>query len=350
MENYPLFDNEYLIENSTVNDNDFSKFLNYTNEVVNKVQNQNNNCNEIPLTFYPIAKNIRMASSYMVLNVVNGHSSYIDNAARNGEPDFWKNNKNMGDWYPWLWSRGFDCNVEKNIDGWKIFFDSFAKNESVSDLQINGNSIQPPENLFIFFLYLSCLQYTFQFNNKYQEKMTFFKTNMDWPDASKILAVQIRRGDSCNNDGSISSKPFYHLDDYIKNIDKMISINGFEYIYISTDSDEEINELQKIRPEWKLLYLPIDRSQFFRFKDVFVDLEVFCTLEPNRIPFIVDSGLADLYFISQCQGYISTISKSEFSRCGWFLQIASQRKITPYINLNNNDQLNMYNPDILLLF
>jgi hypothetical protein len=79
-----------------------------------------------------------------------------------------------------------------------------------------------------------------------------------------------------------------------------------------------------------------------------IDLEVFCTLEPDRIPFIVDSGLADLYFISMCQGYISTISVSEFSRCGWFLQLAVQGKLTPYINMNK-EILDMTKKDKLLL-
>jgi hypothetical protein len=348
MENYPIFNSYYLIETPSVIVNDFNKYLNYTNDIVNKMQNQTNNYNEIPLSFYPIAKNIRMTSSYMTMNILNGYSSYIDNMARSGEPDFWKNNKKMGDWYPWLWSRGFEGNFEKNIDGWKIYFDSFIKNRPSSNLEIVGDSIEPPEHLFIFFLYLSSLQYSFHFNNKYQEKFSLFEKEMNWPNNSKILAVQIRRGETCMKDGSISDRPFYHLEEYIKNIDKMISTNGFEYIYISTDSDEEISELKKLRPEWKLLYIPIDRTQFFRMKNGFVDLEVFCTLEPNRIPFIVDSGLADLYFISQCQGYISTISVSEFSRCGWFLQIARQRKITPYINMNN-EELDMSKKDTLLL-
>jgi hypothetical protein len=71
-------------------------------------------------------------------------------------------------------------------------------------------------------------------------------------------------------------------------------------------------------------------------------------MEPNRIPFVVDSGIADLFFISQCKGYISTISVSEFSRCGWFLQIATQKKITPYIDMNN-DILDVSKKDKLLL-
>ena len=66
-----------------------------------------------------------------------------------------------------------------------------------------------------------------------------------------------------------------------------------------------------------------------------IDLEDSCRLNPETIPFIVDSALADLYFISLCKGYISTINQSEFSRLGWYLQIATQNNILPYINMND---------------
>jgi len=179
--------------------------------------------------------------------------------------------------------------------------------------------------------------------------MELFKKNMNWLDNSNILAVQIRRGETCSIDGSISpDRPFYNIDKYIENIEIIIKSNNYKAIYISTDSNYEIDYIKNKKPEWKLLYLPIDRSQFFRLDKELIDLEVSCCLNNERIPFIVDSGLADLYFISKCQGYISTISVSEFSRCGWFLQLAFQGKITPYINMND-EILDLSKRDKLLL-
>ena len=75
------------------------------------------------------------------------------------------------------------------------------------------------------------------------------------------------------------------------------------------------------------MYLPIQRDKFFRMNDnseptiygfsgTVQDLEDSCRIYHDNIPFIVDSALTDLFFISICQVYISTIYVPEFSRCG----------------------------------
>jgi hypothetical protein len=348
MENYPVFANSYTSETNIEVHSNFAKYLHYTDVLVNHVQNNSPDKTEIPLTFYPIAKNVRIPASYMAINILNNKSSFVDNLARTGEEDFWLNFKKMGDWYPWLWARGrIDSNFT-NFEGWSYYFDSFTAKSSTSIQNTLISPMKPPDNLVLFFCYLSCIKYVFQLNEIYKSQMVDYKTRMMWPTESKILAVQIRRGETCTKDGSMTDRPFFHLDAYIRAIEKMLDENQYDYIYISTDSDREIDELHRLRPEWKLLYLPIDRSQFFRMNEKPVDLEVFCTLEPDRIPFIVDTGLADLFFISQCQGYISTISVSEFSRCGWFLQMAEQGRLTPYINMND-EPLDMTKRDKLLL-
>jgi hypothetical protein len=350
MNTFPVFSKEYLSESSEQDTCNFGNYIHYCNNLVNSIQlSEDRSHKEIALTFYPIAKNIRMTASQMAVHCSNGSPSFISNKARNGEADFWRNFKNMGDWYPWLWARGRINNNDNytNNQGWEYYFDSFSKNDKVLSVK-QELCIKPPEHLFLFFLYLSCVKFVFQLNSSYSELMKSYKAAMHWPSESSVLAVQIRRGETCTKDGSITDRPFYHLHTYIENIDRMLEQNNFEYIYISTDSNEEINEIKRIRPEWKLLYLPIDRSQFFRMNENPVDLEVFCSLEPERIPFIVDSGLADLFFISKCQGYISTITVSEFSKIGWYLQMAEQERLTPYINMND-DLLDMSKRDVLLL-
>jgi len=347
MENYPVFNKEYLQENNEVEiHKNFNNYLSYTDALVNNIQfNSLDNC-EIPLSFYPIAKNIRFPASFMAQNILDNKSSFINNMARASEINFWRDCKQMGDWFPWLWSRGRITENYTNIEGWKYYFDSFT--EKAKQILNDNEQIKPPDNLLLFFTYLSCSKYVFQLNNRYNEIILNYKEIMSWPINSNILAVQIRRGETCTKDGSKTDRPYYNLNNYIEQIEKLLLNNDYEYIYISTDSNEEIDELKRLKPEWNLLYLPIDRSHFFRMKENPVDLEVFCCNEPDRIPFIVDTGLADLYFISLCQGYISTISVSEFSRCGWFLQIATQGKLTPYINMND-EILDMTKRDKLLL-
>ena len=355
MQNYPIFQKEYTTINNTIPAH--SNFSNYLDWAINHVQNiqiHSSNAIEIPLTFYPIAKNIRIPSSHMAKNILNNSRSYIANMAREGEPSFWKNTLHRGDWYPWLWARGrLENQNYSNIDGWQYYFKSFTNQHSpiITHSQIansSSNSTPPPENLKLFFIYLACLKYTFQLQDNYIQIMNDYRKKMQWPEisSSKILAVQIRRGETCTKDGSKTDREFFPLSYYIDKIETLLRNNDYEYIYISTDSNEEIDKIKECKPKWKLLYLPIDRQQFFRMHDnanknnrdlhIATDLEDSCRQYPDTIPFIVDSGLADLYFISICNGYISTIGESEFSRCGWYLQMAEQGILTPYIDVNSD--------------
>jgi hypothetical protein len=336
MENYPIFNKEYINEISDNITNNFKKYLHYTNEIVNRIEKESKQYNEIPLTFYPIAKNIRIVSSFMVKNILNGEKSYIYNKTRDGEEDYWINGKNMESWYPWLWARGRIQESYTNKEGWLYYFDSFNENNDI--LLESGEKLKPPDNLELFFLYLSCVKYTFKLNNNYKKIINDLILEINWPMKSKILAVQIRRGETCTKDCKISDRPCFDLDHYIEKIDLMLSQHNYEYIYISTDSDEEIEIIKLKRPIWKLLYLNINRKLFFRLNgesiSSLVDLEVSCSKNINKIPFIVDTALFDLYFISKCHAYISTMSISAFSILGWYLQISEQEKLTPYINMN----------------
>jgi len=348
MNTYPQFYQKNFATES------FSCNLHWANNLVRNAQTQQSK-QEVPLTFYPIAKNIRTAASYMAKNVLENKQSFIQNMSRSGEESFWSNTLNRGNWYPWLWARG-RSDGQTNIDGWKYYFNSFTDTKNTYE---TTNAIEPPENLKLFFVYLACIKFTFQLNEHYLQEMKEYACNMKWPESSEVLAVQIRRGETCTKDGSKTDRPFYHLDKYIQEIDEMLQHHAYEFIYISTDSNEEIDKIKELRPQWKLLFLPVDRTKFFRmdpnapspsneFSGIAQDLEDSCRLYPEKIPFIVDSALADLYFISKCQGYISTISVSEFSRCGWYLQLAFQEKLTPYINMNEGI-LDMNQRDKLLL-
>jgi len=350
MEHYPIFDKEYTSTVMTENAIHFKNYLAFTDIIVYKMQNNNTAENkEIPLTFFPIAKNIRMTASYMTKNVLEGKTTYIHNMARIYEEVDWKRGTGGNEWFPWLWARGrINKELFTNIEGWEYYFHSFT--EKATHTLSSYLPIKPPDELVTFFIYLSCTKYVFQLNALYKNMFMKYKIAMEWPTlGEKVLAVQIRRGETCTRDGSVSDRPFFHLDRYIEKMDLMVEKNGYTHFYISTDSNEEIAELQRLRPEWKILYLPIDRSQFFRMDIEAGDLEKLCAKYPDRIPFVVDSGLADLFFISQCQGYISTISISEFSKCGWFMQIVEQGELTPYINLND-ELLDMSKRNHLLMF
>lgn len=347
MEIYPLLNKEHLIECDNKENIKFQKNLNWSYLLITKINNEATEIGEIPLSFYPIAKNIRFTSSYMTKNIFQNKKSIITNLARDKEIHYWENKLNRGKWYPWLWARGRINNDYTVKEGWNYYFKSFENNIIEENDEINDFIEKPDFKYITFFIYLACLKYTFNFNDEYIKMAKKNTDAMNWPASKKILAVQIRRGDTCTKTCSKFCRDIIDLSVYIENIDKLMKNNNFEYIYISTDSDEEIDKIKEARPEWKLLYLPLDRTKFFRMDDNasvhsnnFAKeqvLEDSCRLNPDSIPFIVDSALMDLYFISISQGYISTISSSEFSKLGWYLQITTQGRITPYINLNNKE-------------
>lgn len=365
MENYPLFNQNYLKledKNNCVLCYNFEKYLDWALNYIINIQTKSSNSREIPLSFYPIAKNIRFVSSHLANNIksnnLRGFLNQSSNCgARNGEDNFWKYNLGRGDWYPWLWSRERIKDNFSNNDAWAFYFNTF-KNNPLDSINLS-NIVEPPEFCKIFFIYLACLYYTFQLNEQYMEIMNTFKTNMGWPEKGNVLAVQIRRGDCCSKEGK-SNREYFNTDKYIEKIELLLNANqgenAYEYIYISTDSKEEIDNIKIKRPDWKILYLPIERDNFPRMIEdapqgsngfyIGVDIEDTCRLNPYKIPFIVDSSIADLYFISQSQGYVSTLYMSEFSKCGWYLQMAFQKKLCPYINLNSK-KLNQ--DEILLL-
>jgi hypothetical protein len=266
---------------------------------------------------------------------------------RDGEPHFWANNLQRENWYPWLWARGRIPYDYSNNVGWSYYFNSFLQNHKPIINNTNCDNIkEPPENIKLFFIYLACVKYTFQLNDNYINMMNNYKQELNWPSNSKILAVQIRRGDSCTRSGDKTFREYFDITKYIEKIELLLNNDNYEYIYVSTDSKEEIDNIINLKPDWKILYLPLDRNKFYRMENdaqklengyyISKDIEDYSRLNIDSIPFTVDSALADLYFISQCNAFISTISISEFAKTAWFLQLVNNKQLTPYININSN--------------
>jgi hypothetical protein len=330
----------------------FKRRLAFAKEWVNRCQSNPSLPNaDVFMTFYPIAKNIRSCSSWMAKNVVNNHYSRISSGSRVGEDTFWPQAWKLGSWFPWLWARGRISGEYNNQAGWDFYFDSFRA--STPPLIESGPTERPPEDELVFYVYLACVLYTFRLNSTYQSMVDAYEKEMKWPVDDKVLAIQIRRGEITPKNGDFArDRPFFTVEQYVEQADIILKENpDMKYVYISTDSDDEIDKVRTLRPEWNLLYLPIDRSKFFRYggsNGAFSDLERICALDTGRIPFVVDSALADLYFIARSHGYVSTIMPSEFSRCGWFLQFAFQQRMTPYVNMSGKD-IDFNDRDVLLM-
>ena len=318
----------------------FEKYFNYCRARLSHIQKSNvSEPREVFLSFYPIAKNIRFISSYMTRNILNGRASRISERSRDNEDTFWKTKLNRGDWFPWLWARGRIPSKCSNKDGWNLYFRSFNSTDLILSSEIQLNMVDPPpDDMLPFFMYLACLEYTFQPTSEYMNRIYKIQEEISWPSDEKVIAVQIRRGDTCTPDGKIAFRKIYSIQDYIDKTTVLVNKYKYKHIFISTDSSEDIEAFKKKCPkEWNIICLPFDRTNFYRSSGVAIDIEDICRQEPYRIPFTVDSAILDLYFISLCQGFVSTITTSEFSKLGWLLQIVRYKKICPYINLCNNE-------------
>jgi hypothetical protein len=329
MDTYPIFKVSHL---EYKEDEQFKRNLNFFKNVVNIVQDSNNqNVGETYMSFYPIAKNVRFLATYMAHNIMQNKTSVISNNPRMGEGDFWKDRYNEP-WQPWFWARSMIEGDFSNEEGWNYYFDSFSSKSK--KFTVVGDSESPSPEKTTFFLMLACILYVHQLAEAHMTQINEYKQQMNWP-STKILSVQIRRGEIYNKEGTeIFDRPFISIEKYAEKIDLILNANpDFTHVYVSTDSEEEISNLQNIRPHWKILSLPIDRTKFFRLEGQPRDLEVFVRADMSSMAFITGTAIADIYFMGQCQAFVGTMANSAFSRLGFFLQMAIQEKVTPYYDM-----------------
>lgn len=336
---------------SDEDNNIFKCKLNYCKDNVNKIQNDVSRPSaDVFMTFYPIAKNIRVCSSYMTLNILNGRKSKLSLDARPGESDFWRNNFKEGHWFPWLWARGRIDGSYTNQQGWNYYFDSF-RDDDIVQLDVTGELTRPSDDDMTFFTHLASLLYSFNLNDSYNIMIKKYEDEMKWPENRGVLAIHIRRGDIVPTGKlmSIAGRPFYCVEKYLECADKLLeNDSSLEYVFVATDSDEEINLVRSLRPTWKLLYVPIDRSNFYRLdhpslhihndpNPIFLDQA--CSNQPHRIPFTVDSALADLYFIGKSNAFVgANLKTAEFTRAGLLLQFAMNERMTAYADTNDSEE------------
>lgn len=282
-------------------------------------------------------------------NLLNNRKTILGDISVPGEEAFLSR---LGvSWRPWVWARRapMGCNYT-NLEGWYYYFKSFTNFHKEIELD-ESSEITEPETTEekMFYLYIASIKYVFNLNDKYSNFFKF-KERGFWPDNDKnILGVHIRRGDACGKNNEFICGKCFSVEKYIENIEKILEKNNYDYIYIATDSKKEIENIQKAKPNWNILYLPIDRSQFLRPTTERFDIEQKCLKNSNIIPFVVDTALLDLYFLNKCKGLVAPITTSEFSKLAWILQLSYHKTLHPYINLcSTND--NIFNLSEIIKF
>jgi hypothetical protein len=155
-------------------------------------------------------------------------------------------------------------------------------------------------------------------------------------------------------DGDINKswkiRELFTIDNYMVGAKEVCDRIGTKTIFVSSDSSETLEYLEENYPDYNFVVNKYDRSLFIRFQGdpSKVNLERDLQLNPKLIEHYTETCLIDLHMLSKCQGFVGGMKHSEYGACGWFLQMAEQKSITPYYNLEGNFELNGFPVGMLL--
>jgi hypothetical protein len=170
-----------------------------------------------------------------------------------------------------------------------------------------------------------CHDFAFRLASEVQATIESAKREMDWEPRRRTLGIHLRRGD-------VVARKIFPLDAYLTQADRICERYDIDTIYLSTESQEEIEHAKELRPQYRWLALPHDRAIFPKQSETDRFIETRALEDPSVIEPIVESALADLYFLQHCDAFLGTFS-SEFSLLAWLLCIGHKGCVVPYVNL-----------------
>ncbi len=312
------------------------------------------------LSFRPIGKNLRLLGTSVRENVIRNRKTYI---LEGGPPteELMVSQKGYS-WNPWLWGRRSDYKEKEDDDrnttrGWNTYFKQPSTSPIIDDLSVEPKLKKPrlsdgPFNRSYLQRVLeiaAATSYVFSPIDSIIDQASFFRQKLHWPgESEQILGIHIRRGDaaSCGTDNGRPPKATrisFPISSYLAAADIICAKYNIHYIYIATESEEEIERAIRLRPQYKILFLEHDRSIFpnLGLSDQFIEHIAF--EQPDRIYDIMISAILDLYFLQDCHAFIGTFN-SEFSILGWLLIIGNRRHLVPYISLSKPRKQRSLNP------
>lgn len=306
--------------------------------LISNIQKKSQETQGCFLSFYPLAKNIRFISSHFFKAIKNNKKPTLSDSPRPGEDIFWKL-KTHDNWFPWIWTRYLSEN-NSNQHSWLNLFKDI-EDEVVAPFFGNEYPALPD-----FILYLSCLDHIFRLNADLEVRLIREYMNVIWPKDMVVCGLQIRRGEIVPKDGNIKNawagRPIFEIDDYILGLKEICSKLNTNTVFVSTDSQEVLNYLNNNYKEYNFIYNNFDRTQFLSYEGQEPNLEIDLQKRPELIKLYTESCLIDLYCLARCKGYVGGMTNSEYGICGWFLQMAKQKTIYPYFNVEG--QLDLNNP------
>lgn len=168
---------------------------------------------------------------------------------------------------------------------------------------------------------------------------------------SKAVAVHVRRGDT-QAKGSLWNQP--GRDDQFGLIDYALKCKlageqmGLKDLFVITDSDDTVEQLALLLPDFDVHQSTFDKSRFFRQPlGKSVNVEEHVRENPQLADFYVSSTIGDLLAVSRCAGFVGPLATSEMSRTAYYLQIAKHQQFTPCFEVGG--ALSIHDPNFASL-
>jgi hypothetical protein len=295
----------------------------------------------------PLAKNLCWIATALYENVERGKRTVIPAGNPYEEPDF--EAEGRPPWRPWLWSRIPRAqlpNVDRGIDdpelAWPAYFQHLNhSSKGVAPTDAPAPARGPDCVKERVLRMAACADYAFRLNEHMAGVIDDFKVRSGWDDTEPKIGIHLRRGDAATEDLGETTRPSYPLEKYLEVADTICERHGIRTIYLSTESETEVQRAHELRPQYRVLSLDHDRDIFPRIADTSIFIEDLALADHSAIEPIVNSAIADLWFLQHCSAFIGTFN-SEFSMLAWLLCIGHHGCFVPYVNLSEIAELEAY--------
>ncbi len=305
------------------------------------------------LSFSPIAKNLRGMGTTIYNNVDQARRTVI--IPGNDFEEELLRSQGRPAWKPWLWSRiprGQLHNVENEVDDAKLAWPTYFLAPTQATPGYESDPEYPrrwPMLRRDAILRLAvCTGFAFRLNPASKAAVDQWLLQLDWDDEEPKLGIHLRRGDAATEDLTRQTRNSYPLETYLANADLICKRYGIRTIYMSTESQQEIERAQQLRPKYRFLWLHHDRSVFPKLAETTTFIEDTAFSDPSIIEPVVLSAIADLWLLQNCNAFIGTFN-SEFSILAWLLCIGEQGHVVPYINLARQWKLELFQGNLEFL-
>ena len=197
----------------------------------------------IHLTFYPIAKNLRLIGTALHDGVGAGTKVLV--APGNPREAALLRNLGLGQWNPWLWSRiprgqleNLPAAQDDSARAWPTYFVPLnapisppfaASSERPAWLHHCGRRTRKILEM------AACIRYAFRLNPHMQAVVADHASRIGWRHDEPKLAIHLRRGDAASEDLRKQTRPSWSLEDYLDEADRLCELYGLSTIYLSTE-------------------------------------------------------------------------------------------------------------------